>query len=113
VASFRGTATGNSTRGIFSAGNAPAISSTREKYIYSGDTQSTATAASASSRGGAATGNSTRGIFAHGFSLPAGLSITRDKYTYSNDSQVAAAAASVCSQVGASAASNGVPGVNR
>ena len=65
VASYYGSAAGNSTVGIFALGCNGAIKLTcRNKYTYSGDAVSAGGAATAGSRFGAAAGNSTVGIFA-------------------------------------------------
>jgi hypothetical protein len=115
VASFattgRGSATGNSTRGIFTVGvlnsggyPTPYFNSTRNKYTYATCT-STATgvgAASQASHYGSATGNSTRGIFALGLkgcACQLGTAL-RNKYTYacctSTATGVASASSSTC-----------------
>jgi hypothetical protein len=62
VASYGGAATGNSTVGIFALGQAPSASTTRDKYTYSGDTNTSATASSANSTFGSATSNSIAGV---------------------------------------------------
>jgi hypothetical protein len=110
-----GSAAGTATVGIFALG-APSsfycqsYSTTRNKYTYSGDTNGSATAATASSRDTSAAGNSTFGIFALGCVSGVGQSTTRNKYTYSGDVVSAGGAATVASRRG-SAAGNGAVGV--
>ena len=112
VQQMQGVAAGNWSGGysgtvsIFALGN---YTTTRNKYIYSGCVNASATAASAASLCGSAAGNSTVGIFALGYVC--GSSTTRNKYTYSGDTNGTATAASAASQTG-SAASNGTTGVN-
>lgn len=105
VASYNGSAAGNSTVGIFALGYTTTTSTTRNKYTYSGCVVSAGGAATAASCGGSAAGNSIVGIFALG-----GLTTTRNKYTYSGCVVAAGGAATAASQYG-SAASNGIAGV--
>ena len=63
VASYRGSATGNSTVGIFALGSVSAApSTTRNKYTYSGDVNASAAAATAASSQGSAASNGTCGV---------------------------------------------------
>ena len=93
------------TFAIFALGGSPGISTTRNKYTYSGDVVSAGTVATAASYFGSAAGTSTVGIFA----LGAGFT-TRDKYTYSGDVVSAGTAATTGSQAG-SAAGNSTVGI--
>jgi hypothetical protein len=110
VAASSGTATGNSTVGIFSLGeNCCGRLTTRDKYTYSSCAVAAGGAATTASSSGSAAGNSTVGIFSLG--TTPGPSTTRNKYTYSGDVVAAGGAASAASYYGA-AASNGTTGVN-
>jgi hypothetical protein len=85
VASQRGSAAGNSTRGIFTLGCGCGATTTRNKYTYASCTSTASGVASASATGivGSAAGNSTRGIFALGRNPCTGIGRnTRNKYTY-------------------------------
>jgi hypothetical protein len=59
AASIAGSATGNSTVGIFALGN---LSTTRNKYTYSGDVVAAGGASTATSYQGSAAGNGTAGV---------------------------------------------------
>jgi hypothetical protein len=106
-----GSATGNSTVGIFAIGNRGSVTNSREKYTYSGDVNSSATAASVASSEGSAAGNTTTGIFALGLSNTNTALTTRDKYIYSSCVVSSGGAATQTSYSG-SATSGGTPGVN-
>ena len=95
--------------GIFALGYTTGLSTTRDKYTYSGCVVSSGTAASTASFQGSAAGNSTVGIFALGYTTSP--STTRNKYTYSGCVNASGTAASAASYTG-SAASNGTCGVN-
>jgi hypothetical protein len=97
--------------GIFALGRSFTISTTRNKYTYSGCVVSSATAATVASGRGSAAGNSTVGIFALGCVGACTRSTTRNKYTYSGDVVAAGGVATSASRDG-SAASNGTSGVN-
>ena len=86
----------------------PVVSTTRNKYTYSGCVNASATAASAASRNGSAAGNATVGIFALGYTTVP--TTTRNKYTYSGCTNASATAASVASYYG-SAAGNSTTGI--
>lgn len=65
VATYSGSATGNSTRGIFALGACGSSNTnlnTRNKYTYSGDAVSAATAASGASGSGSAASNGIAGV---------------------------------------------------
>jgi hypothetical protein len=87
-----------------------AVSGTRNKYTYSGDTVSVGGSATVATAYGSAAGNDTVGIFALGYNGSAGIT-TRNKYTYSG-CVVAAGGAATAASHGGSAASNGTTGVN-
>jgi hypothetical protein len=62
-ASYAGSATGNSTVGIFALGVVSGSNSTiRNRYTYSGDVSASAGAATAASISGSAAGNGTSGV---------------------------------------------------
>ena len=101
----------DATFGIFqlggtAIGGSPGAGTTRNKYTFSNDSQSAATAARINSLGVSAAGNKCVGIFADG-GFPSG-NTTRDKYTYSNDAVCAATSASVGSNYGAAVGNNSV-----
>jgi hypothetical protein len=116
AASSFGSATGNSTVGIFALGFGgycscctPIYYSARNKYTYSGDTVAAGGSATAPSYGGSAAGNSTTGVFALGVTC-SGYVTTRNKYTYSGCVVGAGGAATVAS-VYSSAAGNSTVGI--
>jgi hypothetical protein len=104
-----GAAAGNSTVGIFAIGACSGSdinfsvnrTSTRNKYTYSGDTNASATSATAASMRMSAAGNSTTGIFALGGTCYNTGLVTRNKYTYSGDVNASATAATAASFSGA------------
>ena len=109
-----GSASGNSTRGIFALGYSGGASNVRNKYTYASCTSTAtgvATASAASFRLSSA-GNSTRGIFALGLIAGSCPSTTRNKYTYACCTSTASGvgAASVASYCG-DAAGNGTRGI--
>jgi len=79
-------ATGNSTRGIFTLGSTGSPGGITYKYTYSGDSVATGGQLSIFGFYGCAAGNSTFGIFAVGAGT--GDYSGRSKYTYSGDSTV-------------------------
>lgn len=108
---YEGSATGNSTVGIFALGVDLCCGgsvTTRNKYTYSSDVVSAGAASSTVSSYGSAVGNSTVGIFAIG-NNPC-RSATRNKYTYSGDTSGSATAATVATAYG-SAAGNSTVGI--
>jgi len=116
LGSQRGSAAGNSTRGIFTLGCIVGVgaSTTRNKHTYACCT-STAVgvgAASAAAFWGSAAGNSTRGVFALGYVSPPANSNVRNKYTYACCTSTASgvAVASAAARQG-SAAGNSTRGI--
>jgi hypothetical protein len=79
--------------------------SSRNKYTYSGDVNSSATASTGNTFGGSAAGNTVFGIFALGNS-----NTTRNKYTYSGDVNGSATASTASSDFG-SATGNSTVGI--
>ena len=106
---YEGSATGNSTVGIFALGEG-GTRTTRDKYTYVGCVVSAGGAATVASSNGSAAGNSTVGIFALGSAVACVGLTTRDKYTYSG-CVVAAGGAATAASLGGSAASNGIAGI--
>ena len=108
-ASCKGSAAGNSTRGIFTLGNNGGGGfTTRNKYTYAccTSTASGVGAASSPARFGSGAGNSTRGIFALGYlNCASTITATRNKYTYSSCTSTASGvgSASAASQKGSAA----------
>ena len=97
------------TVGIFALGYVSGcLSTTRDKYTFSGCVVSSGAAASVASCSGSAAGNANVGIFALGRSPSA--STTRNKYTYSGCVNASATAASAASYAG-SAAGNATVGI--
>lgn len=113
AASQGGSATGNSTVGIFALGNNGTTTlTTRDLYTYSSGAVTSGTVASTTSQSGAAAGNSIAGLFALGTITTAasGGVTTRDKYTYIGNVVSSGTAATTASSSG-SAASNGCLGI--
>lgn len=107
------TAVQDGTFSIFALGAVGGVSTTRNKYTYSGNVVAAGGAASIASQSGSAAGNSTVGIFALGYIVSGGSntpSVTRDKYTYSGCVVSAGGAATVASAEG-SAAGNSTVGI--
>lgn len=105
-----GSATGNSTVGIFALGQAGIATTTRNKYTYSGDVVSAGGSATSQSRFGSAAGTSAVGIFALGSANCGTRFDARNKYTYSGDTVTSATAATTGSALG-SATGNTTTGI--
>lgn len=106
--SREGSATGNSTRGIFAIGlSSGAKTTTRNKYTYSNCTSTACGvgAASTASSAGSAAGESTKGIFALGSITGFPYYVTtRNKYTYSTCASTACGVGAASTNSGAGAA---------
>jgi hypothetical protein len=107
------TAVQDGTLAIFALGSSTnsgvGVSTTRNKYTYSGNVVGAATAATTATYQGSAAGTGTVGIFALGSIGPSSLT-TRNKYTYSGDVVSAGGAATAASSRG-SAAGNSTVGI--
>lgn len=103
------TAVNDGTLAIFALGASP-LNANRDKYIFAGCINGSATAATAGSYRGAAAGNSTRGIFALG-SKNTGPTVDRDKYTYVGDVVSAATAATATACQPTAATGNSTVGI--
>jgi hypothetical protein len=109
-ASALGSATGNSTVGIFTLSRLTCGSTTsaRNKYTYPGCTVTAGGAATAANRYGAAAGNSTVGIFAMG-EVAGCCSTLTNKYVYSGD--VVSVGTNMCTVFLGAAAGNSTAGI--
>jgi hypothetical protein len=95
---------------IFALARTPCVSAIRNKYIFSGCLNSSATASTQAAFYSSAAGNSTIGIFALGANSCGSGTNIRNKYTYSSCANALATAASAASYLG-SAAGNSTAGI--